>query len=782
MVIAKSEQSANEKLSMHSSGINLIDSGRKSARPSLFSKRSKNVIDIQHNKVDNFLDENPLPAITKSHAEIESGFKHLQDDKIFSFGTKGSPTPIFSKKIEPNRVRRDIEPLRIDISPKRLESSESISDESLISEQNCATDKPGAGHDDGHNDSESSGIDNGMMNQRPKTQQSPVMRNNPSSSPESKKSNRLEVSNNGVLSQGDEGSSGKANSHSNEEINLRRRKKRLTNTEVSSPLKVGARRANKRISWKQVEHALSMEQMKEKTKTMKSDPIQEDDDEEIVEGDLNELGPVARNPGLEKLNQHLNDSLNMGNMSRRSVLKLKSALKVKTAKPDQAELRKRLMNLHASDPDARSPGLNGEVGSDGDLLKSKVRNSRIQSKTKISKYFTQIFPFFIHFVSFSFNNFNFFEERIDQRRMERILKLGPMGLELEELKVGIERKYEEMLNILKQRLDRLKNYFSMILDNIKKDFQRDILIEKQQNLKNLKEMEVILTSAMEDDDEEDEELNDGFVSDSKIKLLALQDFFNFVKEFKEESYSLIISQMKPMNILGLKKELNSFVSKNLRSLFESPKSFPTQLYTFFLDNQELYEEDEEKIFGSAISLTSLFPEEVKFKNTLNVLEPELQSSRNRTPLIKILSKDYLVVTARNDFKVFKFGWRDKLEESKKPKSRFFKPKPVENTGAKVFDYKLIFSSLEENIERETKEIEERREKELNSPTKRKPAYHYLGFSSSLIKPEELRKIKEKIKPGFHCVCHFICGKTKRELLLFGGNYNVEKIKNSPFLE
>ena len=46
-----------------------------------------------------------------------------------------------------------------------------------------------------------------------------------------------------------------------------------------------------------------------------------------------------------------------------------------------------------------------------------------------------------------------------------------------------------MLNTIKQKMDRLKNYFSSILDNLKVEFNQQMLNEKQQNLENLKKLE-----------------------------------------------------------------------------------------------------------------------------------------------------------------------------------------------------------------------------------------------------------------------------------------------------
>jgi hypothetical protein len=122
----------------------------------------------------------------------------------------------------------------------------------------------------------------------------------------------------------------------------------------------------------------------------------------------------------------------------------------------------------------------------------------------------------------------------------------------------------------------------------------------------------------------------------------------------------------------MKKELDEFVGKNLNSLYDAPKAFPTELYRFFLKNQELYEDEEDKQYGTSLSLTSILPEEISFKNTLNTITPELEYNRNRTPLVKILSDNYVLISGRRDFKVFKYKWANSVSGKVIPKSRFYR--------------------------------------------------------------------------------------------------------------
>jgi hypothetical protein len=49
-------------------------------------------------------------------------------------------------------------------------------------------------------------------------------------------------------------------------------------------------------------------------------------------------------------------------------------------------------------------------------------------------------------------------------RLSNLLKLGSLGLDLEELSVGMERKYEEMLVILRKNISTIRQYFMDRLD------------------------------------------------------------------------------------------------------------------------------------------------------------------------------------------------------------------------------------------------------------------------------------------------------------------------------
>jgi hypothetical protein len=97
--------------------------------------------------------------------------------------------------------------------------------------------------------------------------------------------------------------------------------------------------------------------------------------------------------------------------------------------------------------------------------------------------------------------------------------------------------------------------------------------------------------------------------DTEKSLYAFQQMFKFMKEFKEESHSLILSRPVDLDLEFLKKELSkNFVDKYLNRLTDPPKIFPTELYRFFYNNNnENQEFEEDTSFGSAMTLNGGFP-------------------------------------------------------------------------------------------------------------------------------------------------------------------------------
>jgi hypothetical protein len=123
------------------------------------------------------------------------------------------------------------------------------------------------------------------------------------------------------------------------------------------------------------------------------------------------------------------------------------------------------------------------------------------------------------------------------------------------------------------------------------------------------------------------------------------------------------------------------------------------------------EQDDEKKFGTSLSLSSILPENISCRNTLYTIEPCLEFNKNRTPLVKLLAEEYVFVGGRRDFKIFRFKWQPSIATTKASKSKFYN-KGRQSNFEKAFDYELIFSSIDRTIELEKYRLEEERNQEM----------------------------------------------------------------------
>ena len=82
------------------------------------------------------------------------------------------------------------------------------------------------------------------------------------------------------------------------------------------------------------------------------------------------------------------------------------------------------------------------------------------------------------------------------KKFEKVTDFGVLGLDLEELRVGIEIKYDEMIRKLEYRLEVLKKHLSNIMDKVNRDFKEQIMNEKELNLDNLVKLESFLATAI----------------------------------------------------------------------------------------------------------------------------------------------------------------------------------------------------------------------------------------------------------------------------------------------
>ena len=196
---------------------------------------------------------------------------------------------------------------------------------------------------------------------------------------------------------------------------------------------------------------------------------------------------------------------------------------------------------------------------------------------------------------------------------------------------------------IKTNLSTLKNYFIEILDIMEKDCIEKLKNEKQQNISNILELEQKLKEVLSNyTQEKDARL----VKEQEKHLSSFNDLFNFTKQFKDESYSMIISQPIKLDLDMLKSQLSVYSEKFLNRLYESPKAFLTQLYGFFLNNQEQGQFAEDSTYGKALTLDAFYPKRIEVE-TLGVPIQVNVGDNFRAPIMNIISNEYLCVATRD---------------------------------------------------------------------------------------------------------------------------------------
>ena len=256
-------------------------------------------------------------------------------------------------------------------------------------------------------------------------------------------------------------------------------------------------------------------------------------------------------------------------------------------------------------------------------------------------------------------------------------KLGKLGLELEEMRLGIEFKYEEIIKRIKTSLQEIKKHFNHMIQNIENDCFSTISIEKTQNLSNLKTLEDKLSITIGKEKKMIEEGRTEFGT----SLLAFEKFFTFVSEFKEECFGLILSKPIPPNPNIWKKEINEFNGRFLNGLLRNPKAFPSELFRFFESNanEDFEIEDVEKFYGDCITMSSSLPETIELFKTDVKLKPQIPNYK-KTPIIEIIDNQNLIVLTRDNFKVHKYVNMNEGDNPTKIKSKFYTPSSDSNNS------------------------------------------------------------------------------------------------------
>jgi len=294
-----------------------------------------------------------------------------------------------------------------------------------------------------------------------------------------------------------------------------------------------------------------------------------------------------------------------------------------------------------------------------------------------------------------------------------------------------------MLRNLEYRLEMLREHFSKILEKVTGEFREQIMNEKELNLENLEKLESILEGALESVNTQQDKVpphSKTTLSDDEKMLIAFQDFFAFFKEFKEESFSLILSQPLTLQLSSLRRELDEFTGRHLRRLTDPPKCFPTQLYRFFLNAIDANILDEDKAHGSALTMSSIFPSEVLLRGGNENLNLQLPIN-NRTPILEIVDEKHIIIGTRKSFEIVRFFWDeiDRDEQVVKHKSSFFKDSFIKSH---TIEEKLKFRKV---------------------------------VSSTSIE-ESLKSDEEPL--SMHCICVFETKANNKKFLILGGNHNV----------
>ena len=201
-----------------------------------------------------------------------------------------------------------------------------------------------------------------------------------------------------------------------------------------------------------------------------------------------------------------------------------------------------------------------------------------------------------------------------------------------------------------------------------------------------------------------------------------------MKEFKEESYSMIMSRPIKINLSLLKKGLNDFVGQNLNRLLESPIAFPTELFRFFLKNHHTQKEKYENYNGNCFTIENKFPKNVVLKKSDNILI-EQANKTCKTLLVKVIDDKYFITATRTNFFIYYFS----SHANKVKKSKFLQQEKETQPTQEKLKTKIIFKS------------------------------------------SEISKFTSEVKnSGFHCI-YYLNKENGNKFLLFGGNYNVSSI-------
>lgn len=233
-------------------------------------------------------------------------------------------------------------------------------------------------------------------------------------------------------------------------------------------------------------------------------------------------------------------------------------------------------------------------------------------------------------------------------RVNDLKNLGDYGIHLEELRVGIERRYEFMMNEVESKLKTIKDHFGKLIEEAVSEFSNNLNFHKTQNLGNLKDLEKELNATK---NKEKKNPPKGIIFDIYTDE-SLDKFFSFMINFKEEFFALIMSKCVMRNVEEMNEVLVKFKNEYLVDLVQAPKKFPSELFSFF--EKTVNEKTVPQLKKSGRVLCGTRPEgEVyaQLNKNADVFKTALPNIK-RSPILIPINKSFFAVASADSFKVY----------------------------------------------------------------------------------------------------------------------------------
>lgn len=278
-------------------------------------------------------------------------------------------------------------------------------------------------------------------------------------------------------------------------------------------------------------------------------------------------------------------------------------------------------------------------------------------------------------------------------RVKRLVKMGDLGLRIEEITLGLERRYESMFCSFDAVVTELQTYLDSFLNNQKKEIFSSLVLEKNQNHSNFQALEARLFEVFEKGGEK-------FYTNEKT-FSAFTEMLEFTKVFRDDFYSLISSRLTPINLKELKSDLSRELLNKFNSMNIAPRAFPSELLRFFeqkdrtsmrIDQRTLYH-------GTKIKVDDIFPEGMNIDRCLHQIPLHLVhkiKSRENPRSFSILGwldKSSLVVASNCQLKIFSMSLDQKLL-SKPEFRRLTQQSQLQYDSGRLFDDTLQIQCIE----------------------------------------------------------------------------------------